>query len=304
MERAVVVGAFNFIGYSLTTYLLNKGIEVYGFSFHNQENQDEVDLKLDFLGRNINFKYDFDNKNNIDIYLENSQFNTLFFCLNDPTTFNYGQDIEQHLQFSKNLIEKICKGCRNKSSHIVYISSLSIFDEQHQAVDENTLPSPKSNHAIIHYEGEKFLRNAAALYNIPFTILRVPSVYGPWQPTHMAYQQLIVKQLYNRKTDLNIIENTCDILYIDDVVKAVANAGFKRLENEIIHLASGKANEWFVGASVLLADNAIILAQEHPSTTYHNLKAKNVLNFEVSTCINDGINEQIRHTTSLKKFLK
>lgn len=271
MKKAIVVNPFCFIGFSLTTFLLNEGIEVVGLVMKDKQTEREMEQKLLHIGRNANFTYYHHDDANMHEGVMNAD--VLYDDIKGETRWD--------------VIGK-CK-------KVIFISYLDMFENLNGDIDESGTPS--QNHL---FQTEQKRMNQAIEKNISYLIIRIPTLYGPWQEKTHVYQQWIYNQLKSVQNELIVMENTTDILYIDDVTNALYMAGVKNINGEVIHLASGKKNQWFEGLEILTGNNhQLVVKQKVSPSFYKNEKAKKLLDFNPNTTLEQGIKNQIKHTQLL-----
>lgn len=269
MNKAVVVNVFSFVGFSLANFLLNKGINVIGIVLKGEQKEHEIEQKLLHIGRNANLTYyNHDDEKIQDRLLD---IDVIYF------------DLKKEHPILKEVIGKCKKG--------ILISSLDVFEISDGKIDESSLPSHND-----FFKLEKTFMNQARKQQIRYTIVRLPTVYGPWQEETGVYQQCMMNQLNETPKEIVIRENIHDILYIDDVIDALYTLGMKNIDQEIIHFASGKKNQWLEGLKLLIGKNhELVLKRDVSTIFYSNEKAKKLLNFSPKTCLEEGIKTQRKY---------
>ena len=190
MDRAVIMGTFEFAGFHFCTKLLEKGIEIVGIHQSGSGNDDYLTHKRLAIGRNANFH---------EVTLEqwlpiaNITEKTLFII------DYYDYFIQNKTEFfnKHNLIEDFF---RRKVKEIKETQSCIIM----------LLPI---QWAASTDKGNQFIQL------IQSHRIYLPTLYGPWQPKTFLFQQALLKNL--QKVDqlsLNEREWTDDAIYIDDAV--------------------------------------------------------------------------------------
>ncbi|UTW69068.1 NAD(P)-dependent oxidoreductase [Anaerobacillus sp. HL2] len=87
---------------------------------------------------------------------------------------------------------------------------------------------------------------------IPYVIFSIPTIYGPWQRVDMIYTQLFLNEMMKISKEVDDDQVKEDVLYIDDILDTLIEAGNKRdCKNEIFNLSTGKINEWYRGRSLI-----------------------------------------------------
>ncbi|MBU8877454.1 hypothetical protein BGM26_00440 [Bacillus sp. FJAT-29790] len=196
MERAVIIGAFEFLGFHFCTSLLEQGYEVEGVHFDNPEGDPFLIDKRMAVGRNANF-----NEKEYQTWLPFAEIDqqTLIiidfydFYVQDNRNFFAESDFLEHF-FGENAIQ-----IKETDSRIVFLLPI----QWHSSTSEP-----------IH----RYLMND----QISSQCFYLPTVYGPWQPSAFVFQQFLLKSMHGEKQiSLNDREWIYDVLYIDEVVEAI-----------------------------------------------------------------------------------
>jgi len=227
--KILVTGAAGFIGYTLSTRLLERGDEVIGVD--NLNDYYEVDLKLARLARlkhypNFRFiKLDIADREAIEELFAKEQFTNVMhlaaqagvrYSLTNPHAY-----IEANIVGFMNILE----GCRRNSiKHLVYASSSSVYGANthmpfsiHDNVDH-----PVSLYAASKKANELMAHTYSHLYQLPTTGLRFFTVYGPWGRPDMSLFLFTRNILEGKPIDVyNHGNHRRDFTYIDDIVEGV-----------------------------------------------------------------------------------
>ena len=229
MKNAVVTGSSGFIGSFVSQRLLNEGWTVSGIDDLN--NYYDPRLKIDRQNRLLehnNFSVINDKIESIDLL------NDLFsdkrpslvvhlaaqagvrFSLNNPESY-----LESNLKGSFAVLE----AARNfKPKHLMIASSSSVYGAN------PTLPlkeNDKTDNQISFYAAtKKAIENMAHSYShihdIPITIMRLFSVYGPWNRPDMALFKFTESILKGKTIDVyNHGNMQRDFIYIEDLIEAI-----------------------------------------------------------------------------------
>ena len=229
MKNAVVTGSSGFIGSFVSQRLLNEGWTVSGIDDLN--NYYEPKLKIDRQNRLLehnNFSVINDKIESIDLL------NDLFsdkrpslvihlaaqagvrFSLNNPESY-----LESNLKGSFAVLE----AARNyKPKHLMIASSSSVYGAN------PTLPLKENdktdNQTSFYAATKKAIENMAHSYShihdIPITIMRLFSVYGPWNRPDMALFKFTESILKGKTIDVyNHGNMQRDFIYIEDLIEAI-----------------------------------------------------------------------------------
>ncbi len=227
--KILITGSSGFIGFHLAKKLLEKGIDICGYDSMN--NYYDVGLKkarLNILKKYKNFKF-VKNKIENEKILRNTIIkfkpNVIIhlaaqagvrFSIKNPDTYLHSNVIGTF-----NII-KICNSIR--ISHLIIGSSSSVYGANKkfpfQEID-------KSDHQVSFYAAtkkstESLAHSYSALWNLPTTVLRFFTVYGPWGRPDMAYFKFTKKILNGKKIDIyNKGKMYRDYTYIDDIIDGI-----------------------------------------------------------------------------------
>ena len=227
--KILITGSSGFIGFHLAKKLLEKGIDICGYDSMN--NYYDVGLKkarLNILKKYKNFKF-VKNKIENEKILKNTIIkfkpNVIIhlaaqagvrYSIKNPDTYLHSNVIGTF-----NII-KICNSIR--VSHLIIGSSSSVYGANKkfpfQEID-------KSDHQVSFYAAtkkstESLAHSYSALWNLPTTVLRFFTVYGPWGRPDMAYFKFTKKILNGKKIDIyNKGKMYRDYTYIDDIIDGI-----------------------------------------------------------------------------------
>ena len=228
-KRILVTGSAGFIGFHLSKLLLSEGYTVHGF-----------DVVTDYY--DVNLK-----KHRHKILSKYPDFTSTFGMLEDDSLFNndfdrFRPDVVIHLaaqagvRFSlenpRAYIDSNIVGTfnvmeaarRNSISHLLMASTSSVygankempFDECEKADTQLTI------YAATKKANENLAHSYAHLHNLPTTMFRFFTVYGPWGRPDMALFKFTEGILKNQPIDIyNNGEMYRDFTYIDDLVKSI-----------------------------------------------------------------------------------
>lgn len=194
MDRAVIYGAFQFIGFQFCCSLLDQGCEVIGIHANDKDIDIQLSEKKMEIGRNANF-YEMSPSE----WLDQEEFSEQTLVILDNYNFiinNQGDmNIENSLgEFFNRNREKIEK----TDSKIVSLFPIQFLLQPNEAI--------KSNPAISNRVHRIFL----------------PTIYGPWQPNDFLFQQYLLKTILpDTRISPNKFEWIHDTLYIEDIVDPI-----------------------------------------------------------------------------------
>tara|TARA_B100001250_G_scaffold224022_1_gene192091 strand:+ start:3472 stop:4476 length:1005 start_codon:yes stop_codon:yes gene_type:complete len=240
--KILVTGAAGFIGFSLSKFLLAKGLKVIGLDNIN----DYYDPKLKYsrlkvLGikkknatifnstsSNDNFTFvrmDLNDKENLSNLFDNEKFDIVCNLAAQAGVRYSLTNPEKYIESNINAFLNILECCRNnKIKNLIYASSSSVYGSNKKlpfSVKDN-VDNPISLYAATKKSNELMAHTYSHLFNIPSTGLRFFTVYGPWGRPDMALFIFTKSILENKPIDIyNYGNMQRDFTYIDDIVEGI-----------------------------------------------------------------------------------
>ncbi|WP_078430318.1 NAD-dependent epimerase/dehydratase family protein [Alkalihalobacterium alkalinitrilicum] len=305
MKRAIVTGALGFIGFHLCSKLIEEGIEVYGIdSKINTAQQSQADERLLYMGRNSLFHYIPQPVESIDFSAILTNDTVIFHLAASTQTDNQWKILRETIHHNVKATEHLIKAVTGKG-RIVFTSTVQVYGERTGIITERTPSNPINPYGLTKMAGESLLLQQSKKNNIEVVIVRLPTVYGPFQREDMAYHQLLKAKL-QKKTFPEIVDrSTYDILYIEDVVHGLLLAGETTHVNEVYNLSSGMKRQWFKGKELITGKKDIGWRNIRDEVFISNEKVTKKLGFKEKTSIQKGIKEQeefIKKSLKLKRL--
>jgi len=242
-SKILITGAAGFIGFHLSTLLLDKGYQVIGID--NLNAYYSLQLKKDrlsILNQHNNFtfhKVDLKDKPSVDNIFSNHEPD---YVINLAAQAGVRYSIENPYAYvDSNLIGfmNILEACRNYPvKHLLYASSSSVYGGNKVAPfsTNHNVDHPVSLYAATKKSNELMAHTYSHLYNIPTTGLRFFTVYGPWGRPDMAYFSFTKDILAGKPIKVfNHGKMERDFTYIDDIVEGI---------HKLIPLAPKANKEW------------------------------------------------------------
>ncbi|MBN3554979.1 NAD-dependent epimerase/dehydratase family protein [Fictibacillus nanhaiensis] len=297
MKKAFVTGAAGFIGYHLCSRLLDEEVDVVGIDM--AESPD----RIDFIARHAGFKYLPYDINETDLEPHTNGCDVIFHlaCSVKPTA--PWANIEDEVQRNVSVLKKVAS-LANSETKLIYVSSYDVYGKRQGDVLETSPKNPESLFGLIKLTEENIVKQLAEQHDFPFVIMRLPTVYGPGQPEHHTYQQVISIEHQDQKRNDSISKDsvTEDVLFVDDAAEALFLAGKSAAKNEIYNISSGNQNQWLEGLTELKADQ--LTFKEKRKMRIKGEKAETELGFRAKTKIKEGIMKQIMHFRNRNKKSK
>ncbi|WP_017726901.1 NAD-dependent epimerase/dehydratase family protein [Halalkalibacterium ligniniphilum] len=290
MQKAVITGALGFIGFHLCEHLVQEGVEVIAIDDtrgpHTQEVYEEKQLRI---GRNALFT--FVNQRvedcNLTKLLKGADviFHLAAATKSDSKWPYLPEVIKTNVHVTKTLLHACVPPAR-----FIYASTVEVYGDRVGLITERTPTNPSSSYGVTKLASEEIVKNEARKKGLDYIILRLPTVYGPWQRDDMTYQQILVG-----KEQMTEDRSTLDVLYIDDVIEGLLLAAKTKAVGEVFHLTTGKENLWYKGKSYLL--NNKTLTKPLHKVSLCPKKAKTQLGFEAKMSLSEGLEKQREHVT-------
>ncbi|WP_100404880.1 NAD-dependent epimerase/dehydratase family protein [Bacillus solitudinis] len=298
MKKVMVTGGLGFIGFHLCQRLLEEGIEVIAIDempVDRCHEQEEMQMRL---GRNALFQL-IENKLE-DIDLSNILRNIdVVFHLAAQTKYDgkwprLAEMIENNVKVTTKLIE----ACSNKT-RIIFASTIEVYGERPGSITERTPTNPTSPYGITKLASEIILEKEAKKKEINYIILRLPTVYGPWQRSDMTFQKLLLGEEVDT---VSVDRSILDVVYVDDVIDAFILSATSTLENEIIQISSGQSNEWYTAIEEIIGKTNRFTVKK-VKATLSSEKANLMLGFQAKTTLKQGVAKQRQHMKQWHKQL-
>ncbi|MDT8859620.1 NAD(P)-dependent oxidoreductase [Alkalihalobacillus sp. MEB130] len=287
MRKALVTGGLGFIGFHLVERLLSEGIEVVIIDQIPDEKKEELEEKWLRIGRNA--LVTLMDKRLEDVQLEKvvKDVDVIFHLAaatsSDSKWPKLAKVIENNVSLTKMLVGATPKNCK-----IIYASTVEVYGERPGQITERTPTNPTTAYGITKLASERLLAQECKKRGITYHILRLPTIYGPWQRSDMTYQQILLG-----KTDFEMDRSTLDVLYVNDCVEAFILAAGIKEKNEIFHLSSGKEGAWYEGLRLLGHDESG--GSKQFKTTLSTEKITTILRFTPQVPLEKGLAKQREH---------
>ncbi|OTX97165.1 UDP-glucose 4-epimerase [Bacillus thuringiensis serovar wratislaviensis] len=278
MERVLIIGALTFVGYHLVNKMIAEEVEVHGLDFDEFENMKKInEEKLLLIGRNALFTYYSIRDEEGWRSVEGEKFDTVYFCLYEPNQQSGFRNERVILQYLKRIIRL----CAEQKVKLNLISSIEVGN------------ADESENKRLFLKVEEGLKKGEA----PYSVFRVPTLYGPWQPSFMMYHQLILSELDEKECHYASEENGSDLLYVEDVCEYLWDNGMNAEHLGIYNLLSGKKSLWKKGMNLLRAADKVNKKNEEERND-----AVEVISIKRNTPLEYGLNKQLAHMKKYKEL--
>ena len=227
---ALITGSAGFIGYHMSLHLLNLGWSVVGvdnFNHYYYVNLKKKRHKLllnnknfvEFIGdiNKENFIFDIVQKYKPNILIHFAAQAGVRYSLKNPTSY-----INSNILGTFRVLEAI----KNFNlDHLLIASTSSVYGNSKNLpyTENNSTDHPISFYAATKKSIEAISHSYSHLYNIPTTIFRFFTVYGPWGRPDMALFKFVHAIINDKKIQLyNNGNMKRDFTYIDDLIESIS----------------------------------------------------------------------------------
>ena len=233
-SQILVTGAAGFIGFHLSSRILNEGIPVIGLDNINSYYDPAIKRKRIEILKNtaskINTSFelievDLQDTDSIHQIFEQYNFSSVVNLAAQAGVRYSIENPSEYIQSNLVGFGNILEGCRKqKVKHLIFASSSSVYGGNTNLPFSESQPvdHPISLYAATKKSNELMAHCYSHLYGLPTTGLRFFTVYGPWGRPDMALF-LFTKAIINREpikvfNGGNMIR---DFTYVEDIVEYI-----------------------------------------------------------------------------------
>jgi len=227
--KILITGSSGFIGFHLSKLLLEKGNTIHGIDSMN--NYYDVNLKKARLKILLKYKKFSFSKINLE---NNRKIENIFIKFKPQIVIHlaaqagvrYSIDkprvyLKSNIDGTFNVIESSYK---IKVKHLIMASSSSVYGANKKIPfkEIDKTETQLSIYASTKKSNESMAHSYSNIWNIPITMLRFFTVYGPWGRPDMALFKFTKGIIENKKIDIyNNGKMYRDFTYIDDIVNGI-----------------------------------------------------------------------------------
>nr|WP_090884535.1 NAD-dependent epimerase/dehydratase family protein [Evansella caseinilytica] len=223
---------------------------------------------------------------------------------------SWGKDFELYTLHNIMVTQRLLEACKRRSlKKFIYVSTSSVYGEKAGKVSESSPPAPLSPYGVTKLTGEYLCKVYAATDDLPVTILRYFTVYGPRQRGDMAFHRFIHCILTNKPIPVygdglqtrdftyisDCVTGTAAVLHADNVRGETINIGGKERKSilEVIGIL-----EEIIGKKA----NILFLEKNRgePRHTWAEIsKAEKLLQYRPTVPLEDGLRNEFNDLSSL-----
>jgi|TARA_B100001971_G_scaffold151478_1_gene140625 UDP-glucose 4-epimerase len=303
--RILVTGAAGFIGSHLGEALLKSDHEVIGIdNFSNYYSKKIKEQNLSNAVKNPNFTFIHNDLATVDLS-ELGSIDIVFHEAAQPgVRKSWGKSFDKYLKDNIAVTQRLLEFFKDKHlQKFIFASSSSVYgDSESYPTNENIPLYPVSPYGVSKLASEYLCSLYYRNYQLPATMLRYFSVYGPRQRPDMLFNKAINAAI--TQSNISIYGNgnqLRDFTYIDDIISANLACLKKRVEGQIINIGGG---------DITSVNNAIKIIENHMDvsikvtytqqqrgdvlkTSADLTKAKKLLDYSPIVSIKNGLKNQI-----------
>lgn len=285
------MGVQQFIAFHLCSRFLEEGYHVDGVFISPKQNlyRKWVDEQMMWLGRNAQLRI-FEESDLEDIRL--NDYDVIYFCQLDP----HDPEWPKNWVDEKKLMDAMFSFAIEKYCPVVFLSSFDIYGDDQTEIQFETVPKPTSQKGYFYLKAEKWIHHKHERNAFPVLCVRIPTVFGPWQPPGQWMTDYLLEELahpfkpFDKKPSI-----TRDLLYVEEVVEVLLELGhIENWDDPILHIFSNDGERIELTYQALKIDTL-----KFPPFKPIRLDIKNVIVPQQLKRMEEGIEEQIDF---LKRF--
>ncbi len=312
MSRCIVTGAAGFIGSHLSEVLIARGHDVIGIdAFIPYYPRSYKEKNVAGLRDTKAFTFHEADLRNADLNELIRGADVIFHLAAMAGLMKSWSDFQSYSACNAEGTQRLLDAARDMEiPHFIYVSTSSVYGKEATGPEDSPL-QPFSPYGITKLAGEQLCRAYEANFDLPITILRYFSVYGPRQRPDMAYHVMIRSLLLGEPfTQFGDGEQTRSNTFCMDSTQATLLAFEKREQalgqvfnvggGEIVSLNTVREMlEDLIGQKIEVEIKPARPGdQKH--TAAHIEKIRRVLGYNPTTTVYDGLKAQIEWQRQLE----
>jgi len=157
----------------------------------------------------------------------------------NPAAIDYRAAYDHNVHATLNLLEAAEK---TSVKRFVHIGSSLEYDLTRSPLVESDAPAPRTVHGVTKAAASLLAQHFARVRGVPVVVLRLFTVYGPWEAPGRFVPQVMLAALDGTPVRLTADPSLAhDWIHVDDVVEAcVRGATVDGISGEVINAATGR----------------------------------------------------------------
>jgi nucleoside-diphosphate-sugar epimerase len=180
----------------------------------------------------------------------------------NPAALDYREAYAHNVEATLNLLEAAEV---HRVKRFVHVGSSLEYDLDRSPLRESDAPAPRTAHGVTKAAATLLAQHFARERGLPVVVLRVFTVYGPWEAPKRFVPQLMLAALENRPLSVTSDRNLAhDWILVDDVVEACVRAAtVDGVAGEVVNVGTGcqSTNEQLIGVVEKLVGRSIVRAE-------------------------------------------
>jgi nucleoside-diphosphate-sugar epimerase len=229
--------------------------------------------------------------------------------------YSWQDDLSRMLAVNVAAVDHLIDLCLERGTPLIHLGSSSEYGPQPGAPDEMTRPAPNSAYAVTKLAGTHLLCDAVVRRGLVGVVLRLYSVYGPWEEPARLMPTLAAALVEHRLPPLVDPAIARDFVHVNDVVDLVVGWASRPVvprDLPIVNLGSGVQTS--IGELVDLA-RSIVEVKHDPTwgsmdnrawdtTTWRAdaRRAAEVLGWRASTSLTDGLRSLMTFVAAHERY--
>lgn len=309
MVRLLITGGAGFLGSNFVSYLLEKNPR-YRVMVLDLLDRGDVDNFPPSIRENPNFSFyqgDIRDRHLVENLVRNCDMVVHFAaqCRGEKTALDLLSFTKTNMEGTHTLLEVVRK---YPVERFIYISSAEVYgDAQTVPITEDHPLLPRNLYGATKAGADRLAWTYYVAYSLPIVILRIFSVFGPYQHPNNIVPRFIINALKDRPLPVSGDGSSSrDWLYVDDcseVISRVLEVGIEEIKGEILNVGTGVENDLNTVVKIILdllkkpqrlvkyvEEDNILQARRMVAST---AKAKVILNWTYSTDLEEGLERTV-----------
>ncbi len=237
MKCALVTGAAGFVGANLVRHLLANGHKVHIICRPESNFWRLADIKDDLQTNNVSLS----DSEALPGYIKTIKPDWIFH-LAAHGAYSWQNDIENIMSTNVIGTANLLNACvKTNCEAFIAAGSSSEYGYKDHPPAEDERVDPNSEYAIAKAASTHFCKLYAQKYGVPTAVLRLYSVYGPYEDKDRLIPTIITNGLKGKFPPLVDPEIARDFIYIEDTISAFIAAATKEIKpGSVYNVGTGK----------------------------------------------------------------